>query len=264
MWKHFKAGDVVLADRLYGAYVDLTGLLQHGVFCVTRLHQRRKADFRTGKRLGKGDRLVTWCKPQWVASFGITRDEFDHLSDTLTVRLTRIVRHRPGFRSRYIIVVTTLIDPAAYPANEIRALYRDRWMAELNLRNLKMALGMEVLRGMSPDVVQKEIWMHMLAYNLIRFLMWQAAQQHKRDLHRLSFTGTLHRIRVILPLLMALNNSAQRSRLIQHLIVTIADDRVPSRPDRVEPRRLKRRPKPYDLLNRPRHTFRGRIDDYGR
>ena len=106
----------------------------------------------------------------------------------------------PG--SQTILVATTLFDPIEFPADEIRALYRDRWTAELNLRSLKIALDMDVLRGESPDVVRKEIAMHLLAYNLIRFLMWQAARAHGRNLHRLSFTGTLHRLRHMLPLLL--------------------------------------------------------------
>jgi hypothetical protein len=265
MWHHFKAGDIVLADRFYSSYVDVARLLQRGVFRVVRLHQRRKADFRTGRRLGKQDRLVTWVKPStWLPSVGASRRAFRRLPRTLTVRLIRIVREQRGCRTREIIVATTLTDPHTFPADEIRALYRDRWMAELNLRSLKTHLGMEVLRGRSPDVVRKEIGMHILAYNLIRLLMWRAAHKHGQVLHRLSFTGTLHRVRVTMPLLMLLNDLSLRPRLITHLLMSIAHDAVPHRPDRVEPRRLKRRPKAYDLLNRPRHEFRGRVDDYAR
>jgi hypothetical protein len=264
MWHHFKAGDVVLADRAYGAYVDMARLRQRGVDCVFRLHQRRMVDWRRGKRLGPGDRLVTLKRPaQYLPSCGISRREFRRLPETLTVRLVRIKREQPGARTREMTIVTTLTDPVEVPADKIRSLYRDRWTAELNLRSLKTALKMEVLRGESPDVVRKEIAVHLLVYNLIRLLMWQAAVQHGRDLHRLSFTGTLHRIRAALPYISAMTGQGT-AYLLAYLIQSIADDHVPHRPDRVEPRRIKRRPKPYDLLTRPRHEYRGRVDDSSR
>lgn len=265
MWHHFQPGDVALADRAYGVYVDMARLLARGVYCVFRLHQCRHVDWRRGIRLGRGDRLVTLKKPkQWLPSCGISRREFRRLPETLTVRLVRIRRQQPGSRTREMTVVTTLTDPAQVPADSIRDLYRDRWTAELNLRSLKTVLRMEVLRGESPDVVRKEIVAHLLVYNLIRLLMWHAARQQGRDLHRLSFAGTLHRLRAVVPLLALAGSEAARRRLLAYTIESIANDIVPHRPDRVEPRRLKRRPKPYDLLNRPRHTFRGRIDDSSR
>ena len=259
-WHHFRPGDVVLADRAYGSYVDMARLFQRGVFCVCRLHQRRKADFRQGKRLGPDDQRVSWLKPKrWVPSCGIAPDAFDRLPKTLDVRLVRITHTPKGFRSRSIVVATTLLDPIDTPADEIRALYRDRWTVELNLRNLKVALGMDVLRGQCPDVVRKEIAMHLLAYNLIRLVMWHAARQHGRDLHRLSFTGTLCRLRFALPMLIFQPGSPHHIRLLRSLLAWIAADTVPDRPDRIEPRRRKRRPKPYSLLTKPRrwyHTHR--------
>ncbi len=266
LWHHFSLGDVVLADRAYGAWVDMARLFQRGVFCVFRLHQRRPHDFRAGRPLGRDDRLVTWTRPQqWMASIGISREEFAQLPETLTVRLVRITNAPRGFRSRTIVVVTTLTDPVQTPADEIRALYRDRWMAELNLRSLKTALGMDVLRGRSVDVVTKEIVMHLVAYNLIRLLMWHAARQQGRDLHRLSFTGTLRRLHVALPLLLLHGSRPGRgTRLFDSLLRWIAADLVPHRPNRYEPRRVKRRPKEYSRLSRPRAWFRARCDHSGR
>jgi hypothetical protein len=259
-WYHrFAAGDVVLADRAYSGWVDMVRLWQRGVFCVVRLHQRRKADFRTGKRLGPDDHLVELPKPtQWLKSFGISRAEFERLPDRLTVRQVRIKDTPKGFRSRSIIVVTTLLDPVEVPADEIRALYRDRWTVELNLRSLKISLGMDVLRGHSLDVVTKEIAMHLLAYNLIRLLMWHAARDHGVDLHRLSFAGTLHRLRQVLPIVMILSSYhvIRMTRLAGQLLKWIADDTTPHRPDRNEPRRRRRRPKQYSLLVKPREWYR--------
>ena len=198
---------------------------------------------------------MTWKKPaQWWSSCGVDREAFKQVAETLTVRLIRIDCPKKGFRTRTIILVTTLLDPAVYPADEIRALYRDRWTAELNLRSLKIALGMDVLRGMSPDVVRKEIAMHLVAYNLIRLLMWQAAREHGRDVHRLSFTGTLHRLQAVLPIVLFAPETA--TTLGKQLLVWIANDLVPDRPGRYEARRKKRRPKPYSLLTKPRAWYR--------
>ncbi len=249
-------GDVVLADRHYCSYTDLGRLNQQGVFVVYRLHHRRPDDFRQGKRLGKDDRLVVWDRPtNCLVSFGISQEEFDRLPETLTVRLIRVTNAPKGFRSRTITIVTTLLDPVAYPADEIRALYRDRWSVELNLRSLKTHLGMDILRGKSEDVVRKEIALHLLAYNLIRLLMWRAAREHDRDLHRLSFTGTLHRVRQTADSLL-LAPKADDAERIAYMLSWIASDLVPHRPDRTEPRRRKRRPKEYSLLIKPRDWYR--------
>jgi hypothetical protein len=264
LWSHFQKGDVVLCDRAYCSFADLHRLLERGVFCVFRLHQRRKADFRRGRRLGKDDQLVTWPRPPWQPNMSLSREEVAALPETLTVRLVRITGAPRGFRSRTILVVTTLLDPVETPAEAIRDLYCDRWLAELNLRSLKTYLGMEVLRGQSVDVVTKEIVMHLVAYNLIRLLMWQAAREHGCDLHRLSFTGTLHRLRDMFLLLLHAVRFADRERLWAQLRGWIADDELPDRPSRLEPRRKKRRPKEYSLLQRPRQWYRLHGDPHAR
>ena len=250
-----ESGDVVLGDRHYCSYVDLARLSAQGVFVVYRLHQRRPDDFRSGRRLGKQDCLVTWRRPEiWLQSFGISREEFERLPETLTVRMIRISHVPKGFRSRTAVVVTTLLDPVTYPAAEIGGLYRDRWTVELNLRSLKTHLGMDILRGQSEDVVRKEIAVHLLDYNLIRLLMWRAAREHERNLHRLSFTGTLHRLRQLAPSVV-LAPDQDDERMITALLIWIASDLVPDRPNRVEPRRKKRRPKEYSRLNKPRRWY---------
>lgn len=267
LYNRFRPGDVVLADRAYSAWVDMVRLWQDGVYCVFRLHQCRRADFRMGKRLGPDDQLVTLPRPpQWCASFGISQEAFERLPESLSVRLIRIKNTPKGFRSRTVIVVTTLLDPIATPADAIRGLYRDRWTVELRLRDLKTSLGMDVLRGQSLDVVRKEIAIHVLAYNLIRLLMWHAAREHDADLHRLSFTGTLHRVRVVLPLLMFLSHHhvARHIHLSGQLLKWIAEDILPNRPDRMEPRRKKRRPKEYSLLVKPRAWYRLHGDPHAR
>jgi hypothetical protein len=135
-------------------------------------------------------------------------------------------------------------------------LYRDRWLIELRFRDIKITLGMDVLRGKSADVVQKEIFMHLMAYNLIRALMWQASVRHGSPLHRLSFAGTVDRLNALAPYLWLFEGSEHAERLYALLLRLIAHDRLPERPNRIEPRAVKRRPKEYPRLNRPRHEMR--------
>lgn len=261
LWHHFQRGDVVVNDRAYCTYVDFARLRERGVFCVSRLHQRRKVKLHGGRRLGDDDWLVTWRRPeQWIPSFGVNEEEFGKVPETLEVRIVRIAQVPRGFRSRPILLATTLLDAIETPADAIRALYRDRWMAELNFRSLKTALGMDILRGKSVDVVTKELVMHLVAYNLIRLLMWHAAAERGRDLHRLSFTGTLHRWRATLPLLIQHCTMEATLRLISLTLCWIADDLVPDRPNRLEPRRRKRRPKEYSLMQHPRSWYHQRRD----
>jgi hypothetical protein len=257
LWHLLSPGEVVVGDCFYCSFAHLVGLRQRGVEGVFRLHQRRPADFRCGERLGKNDRLVTWRRPKFQARpRGMTLRQWQRLPEELTVRLIRVSVAIAGFRSRVIIVATTLLDPVAYPAAQIAALYRDRWTVELRLREIKITLGMDVLRGQSPDIVRKEIYMHLLAYNLLRTLMWQAAVTRGRDLHRLSFAGTVDRLNALLPYLWLYQGTPHALRLYQLLLHWIAHDPLPHRPNRIEPRAKKRRPKPYPWMQQPRHEMR--------
>lgn len=260
MLDHFTAGVVALADRYYCSYVDIARILQRGGDVVFRMHQRRSHDFRTGARLDDDDALVTWHRPKWIPSFGLAREELERLPEQLTLRMLRTRRGEAikGFRSRTIVIITTLLDPEEAPRDELLALYRDRWRAELNIRSLKTTMGMEFLRGRSVDVVRKEVLTHLLLYNLIRLLMWEAARTRGRDPQRLSFAGTLHRLQSLG--IGVLTPAGRRSpRLSQaHLAALlrwIADDVVPDRPNRFEPRRVKRRPKNYSRLTRLRTHY---------
>jgi hypothetical protein len=181
----------------------------------------------------------------------MNRRQYKALPQTLPIRLIRFAVEIPGFRSKTITVATTLLDPAAYPAERIAALYRDRWLVELRSRDIKTTMGMEVLRGKSADVVRKEIAMHLLAYNLIRGLMWQATARHGRPLQRLSFAGTVGRLRAMEPYLQLYGGTDRAVGLHRLLLRWIADDVLPYRPNRLEPRAVRRRPKQHNLLNRP-------------
>lgn len=257
LWSWLHPGDVVVGDRLYCTYADLADLVRRGCDAVCRLHQRRKVDWRTGRKLGPNDRLVQWERPaRHARGRNVSVRQWRQSPRTLGVRLVRGAVGTPGFRTRKLIVATTLLDPVAYPADDILALYGDRWTVELRLRDIKTTLGMDILRGKSPTMVRKEIYMHLLAYNLIRRLMVRAADDHGRDLHRLSFAGAVQHVEAMLPYLELYIDSPRRRRLVELLLGWIAHDAVPDRPGRVEPRAVKRRPKQYDLLNKPRPQMR--------
>jgi hypothetical protein len=250
---HFQPGDIVLADRFSCSYWTIAALQARGVAVVVRLHQARTADFRRGRRLGREDHLVTWRKPSHVPGW-MSRAEYEAMPARLTVRELRIrVRDRTK-RVRDLVIVTTLVDAANYTADELRRLFRQRWHAELDLRTLKTEMHMEMLRTKTPERVRKEVAVHLLAYNLIRGLMAEAARVGEVSPRRLSFTGALHTVR-----------SFEESHLYEpprieadlpRLLALIAQKRVGARPDRYEPRAVKRRPKPYPRLNMPRRAAR--------
>jgi DDE family transposase len=167
---HFQPGDIVLADRFFGSYWTIAALQARGVGVVVRLHQARVADFRRGRRLGREDHLVTWTKPRHLPGW-MSRAEYEAMPAQITVRELRVrVRDRTK-RVRDLVIVTTLAEGATYQADELRSLFRQRWHAELDLRTLKTEMQMEMLRTQSPEMVRKEVAVHLLASNLIRGIM---------------------------------------------------------------------------------------------
>jgi hypothetical protein len=244
-------GDVVLADRYFSGWFDIALLRERGVDIVVRKHQLRATDFRTGKRLAREDHLVCWSKPQrpdWMS-----QQQYAALPDSLTLREVRIHVEQQGFRTRELVVVTTLLDPDKYPAAKIAQLYRRRWQAELNLRSLKIVLQMDHLRCKTPHRVRNEFYMHLVAYNLIRKLMAVAASKAGVEPWTVSFKGTLQTLNHLLPLL---STGISTARWCEALLQAIATHEVGDRPDRVEPRVKKRRPKEYDLMVRPRRDYK--------
>ena len=252
LWDMFLPGDVLLADRLMCAWTEMVMLKQRGVDCVFRFTSHRTADFRRGKRLSKGDHVVKWPKPTKPRS--IDTKTYNSLPDFLLVRECLIRVEQPGFRVRTVIVATTLIDPVEFTKDDLAQLYRARWNAELDLRSLKQTLQMDILRCKTPELVRKELWTHVLAYNLIRTIMAQAAIKHGIEPRSISFKGAIQTLEAFQPLiaLRGQHASALRQLLYEHLLDSIAVHRVADRPDRYEPRRKKRRPKPYDRLMKPR------------
>jgi hypothetical protein len=251
--EHFRPGDIVLADRFHCSYWAIAALSARGVDVVVRLHQARTADFRRGHRLGHEDHVVTWTKPAHVPD-RMSRAEYDAMPETITVRELRVhVRDRTK-RVRQLVVVTTLADRARYPANELGELFRQRWHAELDLRALKTEMHMERLRTKSPEMVRKEVAIHLLAYNLIRGLMAEAARAGAEAPRTLSFKGAVHTVRSFEA--GHLYDPARIAADLPRLVGLIVQKRVGDRPDRYEPRAVKRRPKPYPRLTMPRRAAR--------
>ena len=254
LWDQFAMGDVLLTDRYLCSWFEIAMLQQMGVDVVMRLHQKRDVDFRRGKRLGRNDHVVEWVKPSHRPDW-MDAETYVALPKKLVMREIRVRITQDGFRTEEVIVVTTLLDGEAYSADEIAALYRARWHAELDLRSLKTTMQMDVLRGKTPDIVQKEIWVHALAYNLIRTVMAQAAERFGILPRTISFKGALQTVLAFQPQL-ASAKPAEFSSLIAALWRAIVTHRVSDRPDRYEPREKKRRPKPYKLLMKPRRETR--------
>ena len=247
-------GDVVLADRHFSGWFDIALLQQRCVDVVIRKHQQRVTDFRKGQRLGHDDHLLRWRKPQrpqWMSL-----EQYAALPDELVVRELRAHVRQRGFRVKRVVVVTTLVDAREIPADDVAELYRRRWQAELQLRSLKVVLQMDHLRCKKPHRVRNEFYMHLLAYNLIRRVMVLAAIDQDVPAWQISFKGTVQTLNNFLPMLascMPLDAGCAA------LLKSVAAHTVGNRPDRYEPRRLKRRPKPHQLMQMPREEYKRRM-----
>jgi hypothetical protein len=250
-------GDVLLADRLYCTYWDVARAKTQGADVVMRMHAGRTAVWFRGRGHSKGNRRVCWRRPprpDWM-----TEREYADIPERLKLRALRVDVRQRGFRTRRLVLVTTLTDAAAYLAADIADLYRRRWQAELNLRSLKTIMQMDILRGRTPEMVRKEVWAHLLAYNIIRKLMAEAARHVGLRPDQLSFTGALQTLNAFLPQLRSAATVEEMERLYRGLLAAIGQHRVGDRPDRYEPRAVKRRPKNYPRLKEPRAEARRRL-----
>jgi putative transposase len=252
----FRPGDIVVADRFFCSYWVIAALRVRGVDVVVRLHQRRRADFRCGDRLGRGDHAVPWRKPEQVPDW-MSREDYEAMPQRLAVREFRVQVADKSKRVRTLVIATTLLDARAYRPKELGGLYRARWHAELDLRSLKSDMHMDMLRTRSPEMVRKEVAAHLLAYNLIRGIMAEAARVGGIEPRRLSFKGSLHTVREFEAA--HLYDPERIRRDLPRLVHLIGKKRVGDRPDRYEPRAVKRRPKPYPLLRMPRRKAKALI-----
>lgn len=256
LWGLLRPGDIVLADRYMCAWHEIYLLKQRGIDTVTRLHHCRSVDFRRGKRLGKYDHIVEWRRPGRIRS--LDWQTLKSLPNSLTIRETCVLVQQPGFRTRTIIVVTTLLNAEEVTAADLAELYRARWNAELDLRSLKQTMQMDILRCKTPELVRKEIWTHLIAYNLIRSIIAQAAARHDIEPRTISFKGAVQTLEAFQPLIAMQGDRdcAHRLHLYHELLDAVATNRVADRPDRLEPRQRKRRQKKYDRMMKPRNVIK--------
>jgi len=249
-----RRGDILIADRAFESFVHAALLLERGLHMIFPIHQKRKVDFRLaqrrrgkrGRRLerrrirkcGRCDQIVRWLKPEQKPRW-MTRQQYQALPQTIDVReIKRVVRLPTGLLQT-IVLVTTLLDENRYPAEELLGVLKDRWAVEVNLRHLKTTMGMEVLRCQTPEGIARELWMFLIIYNLVRLIMLEASARQGVPVSRISFADALYWLR-----------HGDLLRPMPKLLV------IPHRPGRIEPRAVKRRPKPYDWLSRSREVFR--------
>jgi Transposase DDE domain len=248
--------DVLVADRYYCTYWEVAAARACGADVVLRRHDRAALDFAAGAGRGPQDRLACWRRPRrpdWM-----TEEEYKKIPECMMVRAVEVGVRQRGFRVRQFVVLTTLLDPAGAARGELADLYRARWQAELDLRSLKVTLQMNILRGQSPAMVGKEVWGHLLAYNVVRTLMAQAARGAGLAPRQVSFTGAVQTLNAFWPLVRGASPAAAL-RLWVVMIWAMGRHEVADRPDRYEPRQRKRQPQRYPFLHEPRAEARKRL-----
>lgn len=255
LWHTLLPGDIALGDRMYGCFVFLAAMPMQGVDVVARLSQGRNLDLRRAPKLGPNDWLTSLPKPPQPPAY-MTPAEWKTLPASIPVRVIRSCLQVKGFRTRTLWIVTTLLDAQLCPAAAICDLYLQRWQMELSFRDLKTTMSMESLRCRSPNMIEKELRVFLVAYNCVRALMAEAATMHALPRQRISFKGTIDALRSFTPVMLRTASKRSRARLHSRLLEILADDALPARPGRSEPRAVKKRPKPYPLLTKHRRIFK--------
>ncbi|MFQ5759022.1 MAG: IS4 family transposase [Candidatus Bathyarchaeia archaeon] len=257
LYQRLQPGDVALGDRLYGSYADVCLIQANKLDCVFRMHWRRKTDFRKGKILGCYDHIVHWIKPH-TRPQGLDPALYEKLPENIKLREVRFRVETKGFRSQEITLVTTLLDADAYPKEALAELYSLRWDVEINLRHLKTTMQMEHLSARTPHMVRNEFYVHLLAYNLIRTIMSQAAAEHEITPLGMSFQATIQHLSNFIYIL-AYADAELRESIYSALLYLVSKERLLIRKGRVEPRVKKRRPKNYGWLQQPRRQLQKQL-----
>jgi hypothetical protein len=248
-------GEILLADCYFATYWILAAAWQKDFDIVVKAHHRRKIDFRKGIKLGSLDQIVGYEKPK-QRPYWMTPKEYADAPEAIYVRHLSYQVIQQGFRTRKIVIATTLLNSELYTVEKIAVLYRQRWQVEIDIRSLKTHMQMEKLRCKSPSMVQKEIYCHMLAYNLVRFAIVESALIFNKNPRYLSFTGAMQAMNAFLSAVAAQGTNLEAQ--YQNMLKAISEQKIGDRPDRTEPRLVKHRPKPNKLLNEPRAQARKR------
>ncbi len=251
----FNKGDILLGDKAFCGYRDIAERLERGIDSVISLCRRTPIkDADSEKVLGTDDVLIRWRRPAKL--HGVNAEEQSKLPASLLLRQTKITIDQPGFRSESIYLISTLQYPVKYPAEDLRDLYFRRWDVELFFRDIKTTMGMDILRCKSPEMIRKEIMMHFIAYNCVRRIMYEAAEEADMPVRHVSFKTSLQTLRSWEPNLNQTRlGRKERFRLISMLFESITQCPLFQRPGRSEPRAVKRRPKGYHLLTKPQHEM---------
>jgi hypothetical protein len=256
VWHGLERGDVLLGDRIFCSYFEIALLNRRGVDVVLHKHQSRKTDIRTGQRLGRWDHVTQWRKPsrpEWLEE-----SDYQQLPATLSLREVRVAVSVRGFRVKRYELITTLTDAQEFSVGELGQLYRRRWEAELHLRAVKTSMGMDQLSCKSPELVRKELWVYLLGYNLVRGVMAQSAAVAGVAPRCLSFAAAMQSVSAFGEWL-SLGWGVSWAESCRRLWIAVGSHRVGHRPNRVEPRAIKRRKKDFPHLKEPRTHAQQRL-----
>lgn len=257
-WHIFKPEDIFLGDKGFCSYFDIANLKKQSVDSVITLARRPPGTTANcHKVLGPDDLLIAWERPVYTPKMAYSKDEWAMLPKELILRQIKVSVGTPGFRTNGFYIITTLLDAAQYPAAKLAELYFKRWDVELFFRDIKTTMGMDILRCQTPEMIRKEILMHFIAYNCVRRLMYEAAEEADLEVRVVSFKGSLQALRNWEPHLnQAKVSQAERFRLVTDLYDAMTNTPIRQRPGRSEPRCIKRRPKSYQLLTAHRHEMK--------
>lgn len=247
-------GKILLADRYYGTFWLLAAGQMRNIDLITRAHSSRKIDFRRGHKQGHLDQVVAYPRP--ICPDWMTDEQYAEYPTFILVRHLKYKVEQGGFRTREVILATTLLDAEIFKAEELAAMYYRRWSVELHIRSLKTQMQMDHLRCKTPEMVRKEIYCHMIGYNLVRCAMLASALKSKLNPWQLSFTGAMQALEEFAASLRLGTTGCDQQW--SNLLDAISELEVGHRPGRQERRERKRRPKSYKLMMRPRNPNRNR------
>jgi hypothetical protein len=248
MYDSLQPGDVVLADALFDNYFVACELRQRGIELVVRI-QAERVGSQTLQSGPEGD-IIVWSRPNKPR--GMSGEQYRSYPESLRMRQVSVDARDKNNRAERFKVATTILD-TSIGGEQIGQLYERRWSGELDIRSIKSTMKMDILRCKSPEMVEKEIWVYLLAYNLLRTVMAVAAAENKVEPRKISFKGAKQALRAFAPKLEAARPQ-ERAGLVEAMILAVGYHRVGNRPGRWEPRARKRRPKPTKRLNQPRHV----------
>lgn len=255
LYSRLKSGSIALGDRLFGSYGDISLLAQRGVDCVFRMHHLRKTDFRRGKKLGIYDHLVTWQRPK-EGTIHLESELYATLPETMLLREIRFFINIKGFRTQVVTLVTTLLDHHIYTRELLAELYGFRWQVEIDLRHLKTTMQMEHIQSKTPEMVRKDFYVHLLAYNLIRATLWEAGIKHEVHPLKLSYKGAMQHVLNFIPILAIIEH---RDTVYTVMLAIISQEKLLERPFRVEPRMVRAKKRSFPRLTRPRQEVRQKL-----